>query len=429
MTELETSIERLVARDQDMIACPYPLFDELREQPPAYSPALDAFPVTRFEDVRKILHDTDTWSSLMPTGPTRGDSSMTKAMTELMAEDGMAEVFAAVMSDRRTAAVLLNADPPDHVRQRKAVNRAFRPGRIRAMEPLVKSVSDQLMAKFADRGSVEFVAEYAVGLPLTIIADALGVADGDLQQFKIWSDDLVMPVGNSDPSVDQVRGFLLSTRDFGNYMSELIADRQANPQDDVLSDVANAEVDGQELSEAEKISMLTQFLVAGNETTTKLLTNIARHLATNPELQDRVRADRSLVDGVVEEALRFEAPVGGLYRTAKVDTVVDGTTIKEGQHVWILYGAANRDSDAFAEPDRFDPARENVRDHLSFGHGEHFCIGAGLARMEGVVATNAILDNLANLRLSTEHEEAFEDSFVLRGLRTLLLDFDVPSGA
>ena len=144
--------------------------------------------------------------------------------------------------------------------------------------------------------------------------------------------------------------------------------------------MANAELDGELLSLEEQLSMLTQFLVAGNETTTKLLTNLACHLATDGDLQARVRSDRALVDGLVEEALRLEAPVGGLFRQAKTDLELGGERIEAGDHVWVLYASANRDQDRFPEPDQLDPCRANVSDHLAFGHGEHYCIGAGLAQ-------------------------------------------------
>lgn len=424
MSDAHGELTKLVQRDQAAIACPYPIFEQLRaESPIVWHEELGAWVATRYDDVREILRDTEQWSSVSPTSPLGRASMLADAMAQLMTEPGMPELAAAAMGDRRNAAVLLNADPPQHVRQRKAVNRAFRPGRIRSMQADVQALSESLVSSFVDRGSVEFVAEYAVPLPMTIIAGALGVGDSDLQQFKDWSDDLVMPVGNSSPSPDQVRDFLTSTKEFGDFMSELLDERAVNPTDDIISDVATAEVDGATLTEAEKISMLTQFLVAGNETTTKMITNIAFHLATNPQLFERVRSDRSLVDGVVEEALRYEAPVGGLFRLAKTDVTMGDVAIAKGESVWVIYAAANRDPERFACPNDFDPGRADVREHLAFGHGEHFCIGAGLARMEGVVATNAILDHLPDLRLSDQHVESFEDSFVLRGMKSLHLEF------
>ena len=186
------------------------------------------------------------------------------------------------MGDRRSAAVLLAADPPEHRRQRHAVDHAFRPARIVAMEPMVQEVSDRLLDAFADRSSVEFVGEYGVLLPMEIIARALGVGAEGLLTFKRWSDDMAMPVGNMAPTVEEVRSFLISTKEFGDHFGEVLDQRMAEPRDDVISDIANAAVDGEPLTRAEQLSMCQQFLVAGNETTTKLLTNIAHYLAITP---------------------------------------------------------------------------------------------------------------------------------------------------
>ncbi|MDG1266272.1 MAG: cytochrome P450, partial [Ilumatobacter sp.] len=377
----------LFNRDQEALRCPYPIFDELRaDAAVVYHDGLGAWIATGYDAVRTILRDTDNWSSLSPTSPGPRESAMTTAMATLSKEPAMAEAFEKMLSGRRTAAVLLNADPPEHVRQRRVVNAAFRPARIRALEPTVRQRSDELVAEFAGRGTVEFVSEYAVLLPMRIIADALGVGDDDLLMFKKWSDDLVIPIGNAAPSVDQVRDFIMSTQAFSDYFSDKLEQRSRTPQNDLVSDVANAELDGERLTHAEQISMCQQFLVAGNETTTKLITNMANRFAAEPGLQQAIDSNRSLIAPFVEESLRFEAPVQGLYRQAKRDVSVDGVTIPAGNHVWVVYAAGNRDADKFECPNDFKPLRPNSREHLSFGNGEHFCIGAGLARSEAQVA-------------------------------------------
>ncbi|WP_040495838.1 cytochrome P450 [Ilumatobacter nonamiensis] len=419
-----SDVTALFARQQDALRCPYPIFDDLRDDAPlVWDDGLGAWIATTYRATRAILRDTANWSSKSPTSPGPRESAMTEAMATLSQEPAMADAFEKMLSGRRTAAVLLNADPPDHVRQRRVVNAAFRPDRIRALEPTVRQRSDELIGSFVERGSVEFVSEYAVLLPMRIIADALGVGDDDLLMFKQWSDDLVIPIGNASPSVDQVRDFITSTRDFADYFSEKLERRTREPQDDLLSDVANAELDGERLTHAEQISMCQQFLVAGNETTTKLIANMANRFASEEGLQDSIAADRELIPPFVEESLRFEAPVQGLFRQAKNDVTVDGVTVSAGEHVWIVYAAANRDEDKFECPAEFDPARSNAREHLSFGNGEHFCIGAGLARAEAQVAVEAMLEHLPNLRFAELHEPAYEDSFILRGLKTLHLDF------
>jgi cytochrome P450 len=420
-------IDDLVRRDQDAIRCPYPIFAALRdEEPVAFNETLGAWTVTTYEDVRAVLRDTDRFSSSMPTGPQQVGSVLAESMAALAADPEMAEVFEAVMGRRGRAAVLLNADPPEHRRQRVLVNSAFRPQQIRSLEPKMIEVADRLMNGFAvgeERREVEFVSAFAVGLPMNLIAHALGVDDEDLATFKRWSDDVVMPVGNHSPSIEQTRSYLVSSKEFAEYFGTKLADRRANPTGDVISEVANAEIDGEQLNEAEMLGMLQQFLVAGNETTTNLLTNIAHRLAIDPDLQERVRADRSLVDGLVEEALRFEAPVGGLFRQAKVDVEVGGVPIPAGDHLWLLYASANRDAAKFDAPDEFDPCRANARDHLAFGHGEHFCIGAGLARAEARIGTNAILDRMGDIELADDNDFGCGDTFVLRGFTRLSLRF------
>ena len=215
----------------------------------------------------------------MPTGPRDGRSGFATAMEELAADPSMAEYFQTFLANAANAAVLLNADPPEHRRQRKAVNRAFRPTRLRGMEPMIEEVTSELIQKIVDKGESEFVSEFAVGLPMTIIAVALGVETDDLATFKRWSDDLVMPVGNPDPTTEKVRDYLISLSEFNEFFGNLLQLRRQDPHEDIISDVATAEVNDEMLNEAEMLSMLQQFLVAGNETTTKLLTNLMHHLA------------------------------------------------------------------------------------------------------------------------------------------------------
>lgn len=421
-------VDALIARDQASIACPYPLFADLRDEGGVqYNEALGAWLITRYDDVRAILRDTERFSSLLPTGPEKAGEALARRIGELMQDPEMQAMVGGAMS-RGRASVLLNADPPDHRRQRRLVNPSFKPDRLRAFEqPVIETTRrllNDMIAEMREHGSVDLVSRFAVGLPMTIIALVLGIPDDDLATFKRWSDDLVMPVGNADPSLEQVRGFIVSTKAFNDYFLAQIAERRRQPTNDILSDIANAVIDGEELTDDEQLGMLRQFLVAGNETTTKLITNIVRALAEDPALQERVRNDRSLVEPLVEEMLRIEAPVGGLFRRTKVDVEINGTTIPAGQHLWLLFASANRDGCKFAAPDVIDVDRANVREHLAFGNGEHFCPGAGLARTEARIAINLMLDTLQNIRLADGNDFRFEDSFVLRGLKSLLITAD-----
>ncbi|MFZ9443558.1 MAG: cytochrome P450, partial [Ilumatobacteraceae bacterium] len=267
------SVDQLIHREQAAIACPYPIFAGLRQADGVpYNADLGAWIISRYDDVRAILRDTDRFSSLSPTGPAQAGEALMAGIMELMKDPEMAAVLGSNTMTRGRVAVLLNADPPDHRRQRKLVNPAFRPDRIRAMEPAMVEITSRLLADVTDdlrrTGVTDIVTRFAVGLPMTIIAMALGVADDDLSTFKRWSDDIVMPVGNHSPSVEQVKGFLISTKEFTEYFLAQIATRKVAPTGDLLSDIANAQIDGEELTDDEQLGMLQQFLVAGNETTT-----------------------------------------------------------------------------------------------------------------------------------------------------------------
>ena len=417
-------IDDLIHRKQAAIACPYPIFAGLRStEGVAFNSDLGAWIITRYDDVRAILRDTDRFSSLSPTGPQAAGEALMNGIMQLMQEPDMAALLGSNTMTRGRVAVLLNADPPDHRRQRKLVNPAFRPDRIRAMEPTITEVGLRLLegvkADLQAHGQTDILRTFTVGLPMTIIAFALGVAGEDLATFKRWSDDIVMPVGNHSPSVEQVRGFLISTKEFTEYFLGQIAVRKAQPTGDLLCDIANAKIDGEELTDDEQLGMLQQFLVAGNETTTNLISNMIRCLAENPELQDRIRQHPELIEPFVEEMLRSEAPVGGLFRQAKVDVEIAGTTIPAGDHMWLVFASANRDECKFAEPDVVDPERANVKDHLAFGNGEHFCPGAGLARAEARIALQLVLEHLDDIRLTPDNDFPYGDSFVLRGLTSL----------
>jgi cytochrome P450 len=223
---------------------------------------------------------------------------------------------------------------------------------------------------------------------------------------------------------EQVKQNLEANFQFNRYFSTKLENRRKTRTDDLLGDVAAVEIDGERLTEMEQLGMLSQFLLAGNETTTKVLTNMLRNLAEHPEIQQRVAQDRSLVAPVIEETLRLSAPVLGLYRRARTDVELAGRKIAEGDFVWVLYAAANRDPAKFPDPDRFDPDRPNASEHFTFGHGEHYCIGSALARLELETALNRLLDRIENITIDFDANR-FDvmQSFILNGLDELHLRF------
>jgi len=342
----------------------------------------------------------------------------------LLADDP--ELAARMVRMRGGTRVLLSADPPDHARQRKLVNRAFTPPKVRELEPRIREVANQLVDEFIGRGEVDLVPEFGVPLPLTIIAEALGVADDELPKFKKWSDDFVALIGNHDIGADELRAVLLSQFEFFEYFGAKIAERRLAPGIDLISDLVTATIDDAPLSDDEILAMLNQFLVAGNETTTKLIASSVRLLLDDPAHIDALRADPGLIPGFVEESLRLEPPVQGLYRTATVDTEIGGVPIKAGEHLMLVYAAGNRDEDKFVDAPTIDPCRPAVMSHLAFGHGEHFCVGSALARAEGRIALEVLLDRLDDLRYADGVEPGslqYERSYVLHGLHALPIAF------
>jgi cytochrome P450 len=414
-------VTRLFHLDPEALRCPYPLFDAVREESPVvFVEAIECFLVTRHSDICEVARNPLLFSSISPTGPVLARQQAASVAALLQDEPELAQKLKQLRGGTR---VLLSADPPDHSRQRKLVNRAFTPPKVKALEPRINEVANNLIDVFANRCAVELVHEFAVLLPLTIIAECLGVGNDDLPVFKKWSDDFVAAIGNHNMNQEQLRSLLLSQNEFFVYFQEKINERRVAPRPDLISDVIDARLDGEPLSDNEMLAMFNQFLVAGNETTTKLIAASVRILAESPELQQRLREDPSLIAGFVEEVLRLEAPVQGLYRTAVHDAVVGGVPIPAGSHLMLVYAAGNRDARMFPDPETPDPERANAMRHLAFGHGEHFCIGAALARAEGRIAVGSILNRLDNIALAPGNRFDFEPSYVLHGLKELHVTF------
>lgn len=429
----------MVALDMDTLKCPYPAFSALRDvEPISWSESMGVWIVTDYELLKDVLHDTENFSNRSAGGPQQERSGMMQhvmALTQDAEHAGLCQRFLTSLSGGPR--VLIGADPPDHVRQRRLVNGAFRPAAMRAMEQTITRIVDALLDEILGPDddqhegavSLDLVPPFAVMVPMAIIANALGVPEGDYERFKFWSDAMLVALGNAHLTIDQTLNYVTAHVEFGDYFGPKLRERSGDPQDDIISDVATAELDGDRLGDSEQLDMVRQFLQAGNETTTKLLSNGVRIMCEKPELQARLRADRSLLDRFIEESLRHESPVTGLFRTAVRDIEVGGATVKEGQYVWAAYAAANHDGRKFADPEAFDidrfPESQLGADHLAFGHGEHFCIGARLARTEARIAFDRLLDRTTGIRL-TPGANSFEvnRSFVLRGIEQLHVDMD-----
>jgi cytochrome P450 len=288
-------------------------------------------------------------------------------------------------------------DPPGHTKHRRLVNAAFTPGRIAALEDWVVASAQRMLDELGS-GEVEMIANFCDLLPMAVIGKMMGVPEGDLAQLKEWSDLRTYLVGASGSGADAdpaLASSLARARDANAALLEYFlaeADRRRlAPKPDLITALVQAEVDGERLGDDQISGICALLLVAGNVTTTNLLGNLFNLLAHRPDWLNRLRADRSLVEPVVEEVLRFESPVQWMGRITTREAALGGVTIPAGAHVLLCYGAANRDPEVFADPDDFDPLKAR-RTHMAFGHGAHFCIGAPLARLEARISLNAALD-------------------------------------
>jgi cytochrome P450 len=419
----ETAVGSLFALEPDAVRCPHVALGALREESPVrWIAEIEAYAVTRYDDIVEVNRHPELFSSTMATGPVFARQLM-ETITSLLDDEAFRDAVAPRLG-RGLATALLNADPPLHSRQRALVNRAFSLRKAREREAAIVEITDGLIDRFVERGEAELVTELAVPLPLTVIAQLLGVPTDDMDAFKRWSDDFVVAIGNHNLSKDDLAAMLRSQGEFFEYFGAQIADRRVAPRDDVVSDVVHARIDSEELTEAEMLSMFSQFLVAGNETTTKLIASAVLWLVRRPDLADRLRAQPGDVAPFIEEILRLEAPVQGLFRVATADTTVGGVDIPSGAAVWLAYASGNRDGSAYTDADECLVDREPGKPHLAFGVGEHFCLGASLARVESQVAIQRLLARLDDIRLAVPDEDlGYEPSYVLHGLHRLPITF------
>lgn len=395
----------------ETVECPYPFYRAMREEQPVYEvPGAGFFIVSRYEDILYALSHEEIFSSMAPPGM---QAEPDEEITEIM-KTGYLPVN-----------TLLTNDPPSHTRYRALVNKAFSARRVAQLEPSVRLIANELIDRFVQFGKCELVSQFAVGLPLTVIADALGVPRKDMPRFKKWSDDSVAPLGGMITRQRELE-CARSIVEFQHYFAERLEERRSAPRDDILTDLINARLDTTEpLNTAEMLSILQQLLVAGNETTTNLIASAMMLLCQNPDQLDAVAKDRSLIGNLVEETLRVESPVQGLFRVAKCHTELGGVKIPAHARVLLMYASGNRDEGHFADAQRFDVRRADARTHLAFGQGVHFCLGAALARLEGKVGFETLFARIRNIRLAKDRSDlTHTPSFILRGLKQLHLEFD-----
>jgi cytochrome P450 len=350
---------------------PFPTFRRLRAEAPVYwHPTPGFWALTRHEDVVAVSRDPATFCS------SRGVL--------------LSDIERPIMPRQS----IIYIDPPEHAQYRKLVQPAFSPGRLRALEERIAIMVRELVADIHEDESVDFVEVFAAPLPLLVIAEMLGVPGSDRERFKRWSDAIIE--AGTQPNPEN----MAQSVELLEYFRGVIAERRQRPGEDLISVLVHSEIDGECLEEFDLLMFCMTLLVAGNETTRNLLSHGALALATNPDQRALLAGDATLMPRAVEEMLRWGSPVSSFMRVATRDTELGGTPIREGDRLLLLYSAANRDTAVFgADAEEFRVQRDASR-HLAFGFGEHFCLGAQLARMEARIAFGQLLNRFERWELS-----------------------------
>ncbi|THC46404.1 cytochrome P450 [Streptomyces sp. A1499] len=391
---------------------PYPAYAWLRENSPVHRTTLpsgvEAWLVTRYADARQALAD-----QRLSKNPAHHD------------EPAHAKGKTGIPGERKAELMthLLNIDPPDHTRLRRLVAKAFTPRRVAEFAPRVQELTDRLIDRFAHRGSADLIHDFAFPLPIYAICDLLGVPREDQDDFRDWAGMMIRhgggPRGGVARSVKKMRG----------YLAELIHRKRLDPGDDLISGLIRASDHGEHLTENEAAAMAFILLFAGFETTVNLIGNGVYALLTHPEQRERLQralaqGDTGLLETGVEELLRFDGPVElATWRFATEEMALGGQRIAAGDPVLVVLAAADRDPERFEHPDTLDLSRRDNQ-HLGYGHGIHYCLGAPLARLEGRTALATLLRRLPDLRLAADPADLrWRGGLIMRGLRTLPVEF------
>src|SRR6266568_5465856 len=386
--------------DPETRACPYPLYHRLRERDPVHWDAyLHAWVVTRYDDVVTVLQRFSAARSPTP------EQLTAIGLTEL---NPIAQVLIRQM---------LFMDPPGHTRLRALAAAAFTPARVEALRQHIQEITDSLIDTVLPQGRMEVIADLANLLPATVTAELMGVPVADRDQLKEWSIDFSEMLGNFQHNPGRTPRMLQVVEEMTSYYRARMKELEHNPKAGVVHALMSAEVNGDRLTEEEVIANSIITMTGGQETTTNLIGNGLLSLLRNPGELARLRADPSLLPSAIEELLRYESPIQYTTRLAPADVELGGKLIRRRQAVVALMGAANRDPEAFPDPDRLDITRRDNR-HLAFGWAAHYCFGAPLARLEGQLALSAILRRLPNVALEPVRL-VWRPNMAFRGLEAL----------
>ncbi|MFK7843174.1 MAG: cytochrome P450 [Sphingorhabdus sp.] len=399
--------EKQTLLDPNTLECPYDYYRAMQNNEPVhYDAGADTYLVTRYDLIVQAAKDFETFSSDMDLrregiGPSNVKSDALFKRDGYLVED-----------------VLTQVDPPRHTQFRSMVSRLFVGPVANKMEAYIEAHVDTLIDGFIDDGEVEFFRQFAVPLPLDLIADQLGVPREDKAQFKVWTDAIIETLGVMLTEERKLQCTALII-DFQHYFVQKMVEKRAQPENDIISTIATARLDDEDrdLTTEERLALIQQILVAGNETTRNHLAKSMVLLCQNSETQVQLREEPSLIKNFIEETLRLESPVQGLFRKTTKDVEFGGTFMPAGSKVLLMYGAANRDPKQFEDPEELDVFRKNSRLHLAFGAGPHACIGAMLARKEIEVTLRQILKRLQSIELKDSHSPIrHRPNLILRGM-------------
>jgi cytochrome P450 len=404
-------LERNFFTDPEILQDPRPYYAALREHGPVWrEPHLGVVILSGIEEILGVYADHEHFSAIVSTlGPL-------VQVPRPEAGESWAEVIERRRSEIPMGEMLTSIDPPKHTRHRALTGRLFTPNRLKENEEFMWTLADGLIDELADLGEAEFGAAYARPFTLLVVADLMGVPREDHQKFLRWMRGDRGNVGDPEGrhGGDQVFANL------SPYFTGYIEARRARPEADVMTQLAAARFPDGELPAVEDVVRLASiFFAAGQETTARLLASGMRVLAEDPALADELRSDPGRIPNFVEECLRLEGPIKSTFRLALHDTQLRDVDVPAGTIVMGLVGAANRDPRVFEDPDRFDAGRPNARRHIAFGHGEHFCPGASLARAEARISFERLLERLDDFRLVDPAALSYAKTFIIRGLDDL----------
>jgi len=368
--------------------------------------------VTTYEGVRTVLTDPEVFSSRPSGGAAGRGNAAALAHADVLADRGWAK-----------ARTLQRTDPPEHTHYRKLLGRVFTNRRVQDMVPRIDEITHTLIDSFIDDGECEFVSQFALPLPGIFICEQLGLPADEYLTFKRWA-DAMLAMSQRVLTPEEAMAQAEIELEAQHHLAREFEARREEPRDDLISALVHAHQDEEPFTVEELQDLMHQLITGGFETTTAALGTAMLLLLEHPDQMEKLRADRSLQRNFMEESLRFDSPVAGLWRTTVCPAVVHGVEIPSESSVHARYAAANRDATVFDDPGVFDIERENANQHVAFGLGNHFCIGAALARAELMSAFTAILDRMGDIQLAEPlDEQPHEFSFFLRPLKQLPLRF------